>query len=1855
MVRSLTYNFSQLALEQLLEMYNPNRNYIAKNLRKKYCDAYFMNNFQRCSDLLRASRKISFQKERKHKHLRAQSLFSPMENFNNMCDKFANFAEEGASITSNVNGMLDSIKAYFSSDRDLFDKSLSIMSATALLYTSKRDVMSVVAFLVNVAANFGVTGEVIKQIFVKWVASGITSLVSQGPSLRAQADDSAEEEFGIFGAIAETICTLMGVKTTMAGFMNGLGMVGRGLTGLEKINSLILYCFKWLRNTVWEFYYGTSYDAYLEISQFPGLEEFIQACQLLQDIKQEYIDTNREICNLILAVNRLGNELLQESRKESTLRTYINTLLRQILPFVEKAKCSPATAKTSRNMPYALYIYGPAGVGKTNLMHILMARMYKQYVKNYVPGFANCYHSRKAENEYFDGYLRQPFLLYDDIFQVKDTTASPNPEVMEIIRAINDDPYQLHMASVEDKKTCYMDSDFVLATSNAKIPKIESISCPDAVYRRFGTAIEVSVKPEFGVEIQTSSTTKYYRVDPNKVKSTLETDIYIITEYSMNGGNVIRRYEFEEFVTELFTRIDRHRTTHDSRLTLLRGLAGEENIEVDTSECLQYQQQLADKLAGLRAQGSDPVRESCDAMVADLDIIPEHETWRSTVAKFTRENRLPDPIYTIYDYYNWDITDNVQTNSDAEEVFGLQTDSEEESFSYVKMNVNTENQPIGYQACLTIFPFASDPDVWVQPWMLEERKFYSWNFRQGHHYPTVSEAIESAALEGVIWFANQINRDEDRFWLDLEAQSGRGMRAENAQREPEPLEPLSTEEVFNHVLGTFNRENSILAEIRRAPPGTRKTLAERLAEKIDDVRASISMTLDGFIPMFDAVTISAASRLETAKDVSAQVLATFREKFQGAINKALEWKFHLLLPLLVAGIGFLYKYYQCPLKKLKQPTDIYTISFCRCERCVFIRPVVEASGGYENVALRFDESLTILGILLQQYPDEDLIRLISPMLLFRGRNSNRVYKHLKAETSASGDFKTLATGKKLNAENASGDFTTKAVPRTLIAEFNAGDEETKKTFIEALKEQAYEVYEFFRRSTAFLYADTDNLTDATNSIEINGVTVAQVGDLNQVEQWNSTVARNIVLLEDDRQVSSVNAVFVTGRVILAPYHFYNTSIDKRDKFLLRNPFQQNLKTPIAVNQCFFHRVVDKEGEHTDAVLIALPLSIPSRPNIVEKFTKASDMSKLAEGEVVLAGLNTLRGVPVVKTTTAVKSRAVTKQVSYPDAYGNTYSINSSIVYDATTAPGDCGALLFARNPLIAGKILGMHVAGDTSRGYGFSVAISRENLARNLEAFALKVNDTRQFVKGNFAAEMAVVDPCLAYKTLGDLGDYLPVGHLTDNPGRPIHTVLNKSLIHNMIYETETKPAYLTPQKVDGEFVDPLMKGIKKVCNVLPIVNQRLLDIAVHDVKKQYTHTEKDLQRVLTYEEALQGVENYEFAAPINRSTSPGYPYSVGNTEGGKHKWLGYDDDWVLDNPILKQDVKNIIDRARKNVRSDVIFTATLKDERRPIAKVNELKTRVFEAAPLPYVVAMRQYFLGFVEHVMRNRIQNEVCVGTNHLSLDWHLIGLKLSSKSNDVIAGDFSNFDGTLHQQILWKICEIINEWYRGTEEETLIRNVLFEEVCNTIVNLDGTLIQQTHSQPSGNPLTVIINSVYNQIVMRYAYLLCKKDAGLPVMCDFVEKVGFVTYGDDNAANIARDVLPWYNQETITKALATIGLTYTDETKSGVVQKSRSLADINFLKRKFVKDEWGYWKAPILINVPRDMCNWVRGKEIRASTLLNCNASLMEFALHGRDVYEEETRKLITVCEQMNVPLSVPHYEEWVSFFASHRGITV
>jgi len=237
-------------------------------------------------------------------------------------------------------------------------------------------------------------------------------------------------------------------------------------------------------------------------------------------------------------------------------------------------------------------------------------------------------------------------------------------------------------------------------------------------------------------------------------------------------------------------------------------------------------------------------------------------------------------------------------------------------------------------------------------------------------------------------------------------------------------------------------------------------------------------------------------------------------------------------------------------------------------------------------------------------------------------------------------------------------------------------------------------------------------------------------------------------------------------------------------------------------------------------------------------------------------------------------------------------------------------------------------------------------------------------INGRLPYSQSYIDPAMKATLIGQ-GDCINVGTASALPA-PVQTQLQKSKIFNKVQYHITKPAYLKPVMVNGELVDPMVLGVKKILGPQSYVDPKILEAALNDI---FNIIGPGKPRILTYEEAIKGVENNPFIRPINRKTSPGYPYNIKNKSKGKTAWLGSGEDYIVDNPELKQDVEKLITDAANYTRGDAISIATLKDEKRPLEKVDAGKTRVFEACPQHLVIAMRQYMLTFAAHIMEHRI----------------------------------------------------------------------------------------------------------------------------------------------------------------------------------------------------------------------------------------------------------------------------------------------
>jgi len=307
----------------------------------------------------------------------------------------------------------------------------------------------------------------------------------------------------------------------------------------------------------------------------------------------------------------------------------------------------------------------------------------------------------------------------------------------------------------------------------------------------------------------------------------------------------------------------------------------------------------------------------------------------------------------------------------------------------------------------------------------------------------------------------------------------------------------------------------------------------------------------------------------------------------------------------------------------------------------------------------------------------------------------------------------------------------------------------------------------------------------------------------------------------------------------------------------------------------------------------------------------------------------------------------------------------------------------------------------------------------------------------------------------------------------------------------------------------------------------------------------------------------------------------------------------------------------------------------------------------------VRKYFFAFEQAFYKNHSKFFSAVGINPESYEWTVAYDRLRSYGSDCIAGDFSCFDGTLMADLMSETGEIINDWYKlageQDDEATLVRRVLIDEMIHTYQLVQNCVYKSHQGNPSGNPLTVIINTIVNAFYMRLAWMeiMRKQKPLLATMDAYSQNVMEEMYGDDNRLVIKRPMLEFYNQKTITECLATHGITYTDEEKSSNVVASRKLLDTSFLKRKYRFDE-EVGKDIVLpvmsIDTITSLTNWYRDADDVETQLQSNQKAALDFAFfHGRKFYDEFELKFSNKLRENNMkPLSITYDEQLDKFLA-------
>ncbi len=488
--------------------------------------------------------------------------------------------------------------------------------------------------------------------------------------------------------------------------------------------------------------------------------------------------------------------------------------------------------------------------------------------------------------------------------------------------------------------------------------------------------------------------------------------------------------------------------------------------------------------------------------------------------------------------------------------------------------------------------------------------------------------------------------------------------------------------------------------------------------------------------------------------------------------------------------------------------------------------------------------------------------------------------------------------------------------------------------------------------------------------------------------------------------------------------------------------------------------------------------------------------------------------------------------------------------------------------------------------------------------------------------------------------NHLPEGACVDNYG----TTVGMTSFHSNVTATHISPHVAEVFKVEQQWDKPSMKypyqaTLQHAANPSLPPGSVLAD-AVKCYKSISTKFKEKVPemfkcRPLTRVETVSGRKGEKFIDPMNFNSSPGFPLSgskrplLVQLKPEDYPEVGFPqtfEDWVW------EEFDKAVGILKTGKRCYMIWKSCLKDE--PTKKTKK-KMRVFQSAPLVMQLLIRMYFLPIVRIIQMNPLEFECAVGVNAEGPEWEELWDHAMKKGKDrVLAGDYSKYDVRMSARVTIAAFDVlidIAEKCEGySEEDLLIMKNLVHEVTYPLMVYNGDMIQLFGTNPSGQNLTVIINSVVNSLLLRSCFYTIYPDGV------FKNECSFITYGDDVMGTVSQNASE-FTHITYAAWLKEHDMVFTMPDKESLATHYMSESDVDFLKRKCRYNEDLGVKVGILSedSIFKRLHSHLKSKELSPEmhSAQNISSSLHDWFYYGRDVFEDRREKLKDVANRAQI----------------------
>jgi hypothetical protein len=755
----------------------------------------------------------------------------------------------------------------------------------------------------------------------------------------------------------------------------------------------------------------------------------------------------------------------------------------------------------------------------------------------------------------------------------------------------------------------------------------------------------------------------------------------------------------------------------------------------------------------------------------------------------------------------------------------------------------------------------------------------------------------------------------------------------------------------------------------------------------------------------------------------------------------------------------------------------------------------------------------------------------------------------------------------------------------------------------------------------------------TTEVEISGQSKCAQGDILLNKIKNNTAKFHFKFVNREKIVDRTTAINIKGNIWMFNKHAYKGEAGSLD--VIFDPISQNVSRNIKnIAFCKLDVYVPEFGDLAFIELRAIPPGQNLLPYFPKDLLKGRYKGKyimidnegdksILEINDIYSGLCPVFGIP---------------------GYHGKAAVN--------TVVGTCGSLCLAQVG-DAQVILGSHTAGNKTRGV-FLQSIYQSTLNEALSKYGAQVDSgvipvgtdscTRSVISVNEKSTLRFLETGTAH-VMGSFAGF-----------RPKH---KSKVVKTFICDLAVAGGYKDDYGAPDMTWRPWHLAIKDMTNPTHTFQNSVLkeceDAFTEDLVVSLGDKINELS-VYTQEVALNGAAGVAFVDRINTSTSAGNPYKK-----SKKFFIKLDEN----NHIIglaeeiQRRIDSIIDLYEAGVRFHPQFCGHLKDEATLKRKILAWKTRVFTGGEFAWSVVVRKYFLSHIRLIQNNPFIFEAMPGIVAQSSEWNKLYNYLVKYGKDqIVAGDYGKFDKKMAAPFILSAFNILirlAEKAGWCEQDLMVLRCISYDTAFPCIDFNGDLIE-IQGNPSGHPLTVIINCLVNSLYMRYAFKLISGKS----LCEFKKFVNLATYGDDNIMGISKEC-PNFNHTRIALAMKIIGVEYTMAEKEAESVPYINIDDASFLKRKFVFDkDIGTIVAPLdHCSIDKMLTSCLLGKDLapEAHSICVIETALREYFFYGKEKFMERRKFFLDLIEKAGLSdwvreSTIPNYNQMIHDFWMRFG---